>query len=92
MIFCFAVTQKAYKKKSVPRHKWTMAEIEETRDLFKNFFGIDKTPGIAAVKKAQETSRTNGGLLWKLPVGIIKSKVSWLRMHAPKVNETFGHV
>ncbi|XP_072013517.1 uncharacterized protein [Amphiura filiformis] len=68
-------------RKMGQRHNWTSEEKEEVSTLFAKFFDRNKTPGEEAVRKAIELSKKRGGLIWKLPMKNIKSKVSWMRLH-----------
>lgn len=70
------------KKKSevVHRHAWTKEELEEVRELFKEFFKMDKTPGESVIRKKMDLSEKRGGLIFRLPLKSIKAKISWMRL------------
>lgn len=67
----------------INRHRWTADELKEVREIFHPFFVKDKTPGQNAVLRGIAQSKERGGLIWKLPAGKIKKKISWLRLHPP---------
>ena len=64
------------------RHRWTTAELKELQQLFAVCFRDDRTPREAEIQTAMKRSESKGGSIWKLKIGVIKSKVSWMRHHS----------
>ncbi|XP_069108415.1 uncharacterized protein [Argopecten irradians] len=76
--------RKDLNKKKAPilnRHKWSLTELNELRDIFKSFFKYDNTPGQTAIEEGKKTSKRKGGQIWQLETSKIKKKIFWLRLH-----------
>lgn len=81
ILFVVGNAHKKRKKKTFIRHRWTEEELAEVKKLFSYCFKEERTPTQSEVVAAQKKSKANGGGLWKLSVVVVKSKVSWLRLH-----------
>ncbi|XP_033725163.1 uncharacterized protein LOC117315128 [Pecten maximus] len=63
------------------RHKWSLTELDELRDIFKASFRNDNTSGQKAIEEGKKTSKRKGGQIWQLDTSKIKKKISLLRLH-----------
>lgn len=57
------------------RVQWTKEELQEVNHYFEENIAAEKTPGMKECRRAQENSKTNGGVLHKRNWETLKKKV-----------------